>query len=128
MITALLASLLPLQYIAVGVALGQSVAGIAQAFLATWLLKRRLGHIGSRQVLVSLVRFAVASVPAAVVGYLVLLFVGGTGPDSWALSGVFPAIVATSVIGAVTGVVYLGVLALIRTPELAPAVAAIRRR
>mgnify|MGYP003407369810 FL=1 len=127
-ITALLASLLPLQYIAVGVALGQSVAGIAQAFLATWLLKRRLGHIGSRQVLVSLVRFAVASVPAAVVGYLVLLFVGGTGPDSWALSGVFPAIVATSVIGAVTGVVYLGVLALIRTPELAPAVAAIRRR
>lgn len=127
-VTALAASLLPLQYIAVGVALGQSISGIAQALLATWLLKRRLGHLGSRRVLVALVRFALASIPAGALGFLTLMLVGGMGEHSWALSGVFPAIVATALIGSVTGLSYLGVLVLIRTPEIEPALSALRRR
>ena len=127
-ITALLAALLPPQFIAIGVALGQSIAGTAQALLAAWLLKRRLGHIGSRRILGSLLRFALAAVPAGAVGLGALWLFGGVGEHSWALSGVLPGIVATAVIGAVTGLSYLGILALARTPEIEPALAAIRRR
>ena len=127
-ITALLAALLPPQYIAIGVALGQSIAGTAQALLAAWLLKRRLGHIGARRILGSLVRFALAAVPAGAVGLGALWLFGGVGEHSWALSGVLPGIIATAVIGAVTGLSYLAVLALARTPEIEPALAAIRRR
>lgn len=127
-ITALLAALLPPQHIAIGVALGQSIAGTAQALLAAWLLKRRLGHIGSRGILGALVRFALAAVPAAAIGLGALWLFGGIGEHSWALSGVLPAIVATAVIGAVTGLSYLGILVLVRTPEIEPALSAIRRR
>ena len=78
--------------------------------------------------LASLVRFTRASIPAGALGYLTLMLVGGVGEHSWALSGVFPAIMATALIGAVTGLSYLGILVLVRTPEIEPALAAIRRR
>ncbi len=52
-----------------GVALGQSLATVIQVVVATWLLERKIGRIGTAAWLRSLVRFAVAAVPAGLAGW-----------------------------------------------------------
>jgi putative peptidoglycan lipid II flippase len=120
--------LLPTSLLAVGIAVCTSISTVFQVALALILLRRRLGTLGLRRIGVSLGRYAVALVPSLVVGILVLLAFGGIGADSFALSGTFTAIVSMVVIGAAMGVVYLGVLRLLRTPELSDALAPLLSR
>ena len=67
-VTALAASTLPVEYLAAGIALGQSFASIVQVIVATWLLQRRLGGLRVGSWMLSLGRFALAAVPAAGAG------------------------------------------------------------
>lgn len=119
------AGLLPPAELAAGVALGQSVAITVQAALAGWMLHRRLGGIRVRRWLGELGRFAVAAVPAAAAGWAIYLAMGGS--DGWALSGKLAGAIATLVIAIVGLAVYVAMLALLRTPDLVPAVDLVRR-
>jgi putative peptidoglycan lipid II flippase len=124
--TALVASaVLAPAYLAAGVALGQSIASVVQVIVATWLLHRRLGGLQIGRWMLSLARFALAAVPAAGAGWLTFLLLGGV--DGWTVSDKLLGAVGTAVIGVVVLAVYVGFLALLRAPELGPALALARR-
>ncbi len=125
-VTALIASaVLPLEWLAAGVALGQSLAGIVQVVIATWLLERRLGGLRIGTWLGALARFTVAAVPAAGAGWLVFVLNGGA--DGWMLADKWWGALGAGLIAVVVLAVYLGMLALLRAPELKPALTLARR-
>ena len=130
-VTALIAWLLaadgvlPLEYLAAAVALGQSIAGTAQTIVATLLLRRRLGSLGTGVWMGALGRFAIAGVPAALAGWGVFLLFGG--PGGWTVAEKFPAVIGAGIVGLAALIVYLIVLAVMRAPELKSALGLVRR-
>ncbi|MGV9194202.1 murein biosynthesis integral membrane protein MurJ [Microbacterium sp. MC2] len=125
-VTAVLAYVtLPLSLLAFGVALGQSVANIVQLALAVWLLRRKIGPLGLGRAVRAYARFFGAAIPAAGIGWLVFLLLGGV--DGWATSDKFVAILATAVIAAATGLAYIAALMALRAPELQGARRAVQR-
>ncbi|HKT56602.1 MAG TPA: murein biosynthesis integral membrane protein MurJ [Microbacterium sp.] len=126
MLTAVVAVLwVPVEWRATGVALGQAIAAVVQTVLATWLLHRKIGALGTASWMLAVGRFVVAAIPAAAVGFGVFLLSGGA--SGWMVSGQLLGAVGTAVIGTVSLVVYVGMLALLRAPELSPALAIARR-
>lgn len=124
--TALVAqALLAPSDVVAGVALGQSLASTVQVVIASWLLHRRLGGIGVRLWLGSIVRFAIAALPAAVAAWGVFLLLGGV--DGWVTSSVVAGAAGAAIVGLSCIAVYGGVLLLVRAPELAPATRMLRR-
>jgi putative peptidoglycan lipid II flippase len=122
---ALGAGLLPVTQLAAAVALGQSLSSLVQVIIATAILNRRLGGIGIRSWLVPLVRFALVGIPAGAAGWGVVLLCGG--PEGWLSADRLTGVLGSALVGGVVLAVYLGILALFRTPELAPALALGRR-
>ncbi|HXH35207.1 MAG TPA: murein biosynthesis integral membrane protein MurJ [Plantibacter sp.] len=118
----------PKELLGAGVALAITVAGLAQAVIATWLLRRRLGGLELRKVIPSLLRYAAAALPAAAVGVVVLLLLGGVSEGGFTTSSIPSAIATMAIIGSVMGAVYLVMLALMRTPELKAALAPVLSR
>jgi putative peptidoglycan lipid II flippase len=116
---------LAVTHLAAAVALGQSVSTVLQVVVATWLLHRRLGGIGVAGWMLSLGRFAIAAVPAAAAGWGTFLLLGGV--EGWTVSDRLLGAIGTAVIGAVASVVYLGVLWLLRAPELTVVAPLVRR-
>ena len=111
--------------LAAGVALTQSVASIVQVVVATVLLHRRLGGIGTAGWLLALVKFSLAALPAAAAGYGVLQLLGG--PRGWTTVSALSGAAGAAIIGSVVLAVYVGILAVLKTPELAPALTLGRR-
>lgn len=116
---------LPVDQLAAGVALGQSFATLVQVVIATALLRRRLGSLGIRSWFVAYARFVVAAIPAAAAGWLTFELLGGV--DGWTVSDKLFGAIGTAIIGAVALAVYLGVLAVLRAPELGPVMVLARR-
>ncbi|WP_040167978.1 murein biosynthesis integral membrane protein MurJ [Microbacterium gorillae] len=131
-ITALAASwFVPLEYLALAVAAGQTLATIIQTVVAIILLRRRIGTLHSRSWLTAYGRFALAGIPAGLAGWGVYLLMGGAG--SWIVSSgtglgaQFSGVAGVLIIGAVCAVVYVAVLALLRAPELTFGINAVRK-
>lgn len=118
-------AVLPIEYLAAGVALGQSLSAIVQLVLATWLLRRKIGPLGTRSWVGGLLRFVIAAIPAAAAGWIVFLLAGGV--DGWMTANKVLGAAGAVIIGVVALVVYVGMLALLRAPELGPAAQALRR-
>lgn len=118
-------AILPVEQLAAGVALGQSVSTAVQVLIATVLLKRRMRTLGVRAWVVSYARFVLAALPAAGAGWLVYVLLGGDA--GWTTSDKLLGAVGTGIIGAASFAVYLGVLALLRAPELSPVMTLVRR-
>ncbi|MDQ1130026.1 murein biosynthesis integral membrane protein MurJ [Microbacterium sp. SORGH_AS_0888] len=116
---------LPPEHLAAGIALGQSLASLTQLVVAALLLHRRIGGIHAAQWLVSLGRYVLAAIPAAIVGWLVYTWSGGDA--GWMAAEKINGAAGAAVIGAAVGVVYLGALLALRAPELGPAIAVVRR-
>lgn len=120
------AAVAPLDQLAAAIALGQSIAGIVQTVIAIWILRNRLGGLELPQTFVSLLRFAVAAVPAGLAGWGMFLLLGaGDGWTAGQTGSTFVdkllGAVGTGVVGVVAMVVYIGVLLVIRAPELSSA-------
>jgi putative peptidoglycan lipid II flippase len=111
--------------LAAAVALGQSLATVVQVILATWLLHRRLGGIGVASWMGAVGRFAIAGLPAAAAGWLTFVLLGGA--DGWMLTDKILGAVGAAIIGIVVLAVYVGLLALLRAPELTAASGLARR-
>nr|WP_274636645.1 murein biosynthesis integral membrane protein MurJ [Microbacterium bovistercoris] len=116
---------LPLEFIAAGLALAQSGAAIVQLVLATWLLHRKIGDLGARSWIPALGRFIAAAIPAGLAGWGVFLLTGGV--DGWTTASRVLGAVGAALIGLVAVAVYGVFLALLRAPELGPALALARR-
>ena len=119
------AGALQLTELAAAVALGQSIASTLQTIVATWLLHRKLGVLGVRSWVLSILRFSVAGIPAGLAGWGAFLLLGGT--TGWATSSVISGTLATAIIGLVVVVVYVAILAVMRAPELKAGTALVRR-
>jgi putative peptidoglycan lipid II flippase len=129
---ALIVLLVPPSGIAAGIAIVTSVAGTVQALVLISLLRRRLGGIDGVRVVRRFAVYALATLPAAVVGLFVLWCLGGLAPiglatTGFALSNKAAELVSVVVVSAITGLVYLGVLWLARVPELRELVGPLRR-
>jgi putative peptidoglycan lipid II flippase len=115
---ALLCMTLPSEWIGVGVAAVTSIAGSAQAVLAVALVRRRLGGIDGRRVILRHLQYLALSLLAGAIGLSLVAALGGYDPDGFAQSGKLPAIISVAVSGGVMAVIYLGLLAILRNPEL----------
>ena len=107
----------------VGFALVWSAAQIFGAILAALLLRRKIGSIDGRRILACLARAAIAALPALLAGFGALLLLRSIVPNA----GVGQAVLFTGIICALVVVIYLGVLALMRSPELGALRARLRR-
>ena len=107
---------IPVENLAAVIALGQSLASTVQTILAVWLLHRRLGGIGTATWMIAIGRFALAAIPAAAAGWGTYLLLGGS--SGWTLASQLTGALGAAIIAAVVLVVYIGLLALLRAPEL----------
>jgi putative peptidoglycan lipid II flippase len=124
--TALLAgAVLPVTFLAAGIALGQSASSLIQLALAVWLLRRHTGPLQLGGTALAIARFAGAALPAALAGWLAFVLLGGA--DGWMLASLLTAMLAAAAIGTVVVAVYAAGLAALRAPELASVGAALRR-
>ncbi len=119
------AGLIPLTSLAAAVALGQSIASIVQTIAATWLLHRKIGGLKIRSWMAAIGRFALAGIPAGFAGWGAFVLMGGV--DGWTMADKIQGALGTAVVGLVVVAVYLGILALLRAPELKAAGGLVRR-
>jgi putative peptidoglycan lipid II flippase len=96
--------------------------------LAFALLRRRTGGVDGGRILGSLWRFVVAGLAAMAAGAGFLVLLGGLGHGAFPVSGPIAAIVATAIVGVVMLVVYVGFLAILRSPDLEVGLAPILNR
>jgi putative peptidoglycan lipid II flippase len=131
--------LAPGSLVAIGLAAVMTVAGAVQTLVSAVVLSRRMGGIDGRRLVRRLVTFALAAIPAGIVGVAVLWLLGGVEltpmiqvGHGFAVRDRGTAFVSVVIVGAVTAIVYLGVLGLARVPELremaAPVLRRLRRR
>jgi putative peptidoglycan lipid II flippase len=124
----LLCTLLPASMIGVGIAAVTTIAGIAQAVLAIALVRRRLGGMDGRLVMVRHLQYLGAALLSALPGGLLLWLLGGYSAGGFAQAGVGQALLSIAVTGTVMLLVYLGLLRLFRNPELSAALTPILNR
>jgi putative peptidoglycan lipid II flippase len=117
----LLCALLPYDLTAAGIALVVSIGAVVQFAVAARLLRRRIGSFVGEDLARSLVRYALAAVPALAAGLLVLALTGGFG-DGWTVASRWGGFAGTVLVGVVVAVVYVAVLAALRAPELGTAI------
>lgn len=116
---------LPVEQLAAGIALGQSISTAVQVVIAALLLRRRMRWLGARSWLVSYGRFVLAALPAAGAGWLVYLLMGGDA--GWTTADKLLGALGTAIICGVAFAVYLGALTLLRAPELRPVLSRLQR-
>lgn len=114
----------PERSIGLAFALAWSIAEMLGALLAVTLLRRKIGSVDGKRILVSLLRAMVAAVPALGLGLLAWIPLRAVAPDP----GVVQALVFGVLLAVPVAAVYLGGLALLRSPELALLLARVRRK
>lgn len=118
LIAGVLASvLLPLEKVAVGIALATLAATALQAIIGAVLLRNKIGSYGLRGILSSHLKFLLAGSAAAASGFGVFLWLGGTSPDGFALGSQLNGILTTAMMAVVALLVYLIGLVLLRSEE-----------
>lgn len=121
----LAADVIAITALAAAIALGQSIASTIQTVVAVWLLHRKIGGLQIRTWMTAVLRFAIAAIPAGFAGWGVFLLLGG--PTGWTTADKIQGALGTCIIGAAVVVVYIGILALLRAPELKVAGSMLRR-
>jgi putative peptidoglycan lipid II flippase len=111
----------------VGVAVGLSLSNITGVMLRSWGLRRRLGGIDGRRILITHAKAVTAVIPAALTGWALTRVL----PDPVAVAdfaGVAKGLVTGAVAGTAMLVVYGLILWLLRTPELNEVISPVTRR
>jgi putative peptidoglycan lipid II flippase len=119
---------LPSQWIGVGIAAVTSVAGSAQAIVAIVLVRRRIGGIDGRIVAVRHLQYLGLALVAGAIGLVVVFALGGFSANGFAQADKVGAVVTVLAAGAAMAIVYVGLLAAFRNPELASASATVLAR
>ncbi|HEU4466594.1 MAG TPA: murein biosynthesis integral membrane protein MurJ [Agromyces sp.] len=129
---ALTCLLLPVEWIAVGVALATTIAGTVQLGLAVALLRPKLGTLDGRRVLASLGRDLLAVILPVAAGVAIVWSLGAFRDGGFAIADRWSAIAVMAIVGVVMATLYGAILWLLHSPELrgfvAPVLARLRRR
>src|SRR5690606_25827266 len=119
---------LPVDYIAVGIALVTVVSVTIQTLVAFLVLRRRIGHLGGRVLLRRHISYAASAIAAAAAGLVIVWSLGAFTPDGFAVGSVLGAIVSIAASGCAMAAVYGGILLAARNPELRSIVGTVTRR
>lgn len=106
---------LPKSWLGPAYGLAFGLTTIVQALLGTILLRRRIGSIDGRAIAASLIRYALAAVPAIAVSLTIMFMIVRTTP----VVGMFVAAGFAVLVAGVAAAVYVVGLRLLRSPELA---------
>jgi putative peptidoglycan lipid II flippase len=117
---------LPRENIVFGVGLTLTVVGTIQTLLAAWLLRRKLKTKLDARVGFALLRGVIAAIVASVVGLYTTYALGGFTASGFPESGFVPAIVSMILIAIPVTLVFVAVLAGLRSPELAEGISVLR--
>jgi len=120
--------LAPKEILVVIIALITAFSISVQGLIAYAMLKKRIGTLSGFGVSRSLAKFLLAAVPATATGIGVLWLIGGIGQDSFAVDRVLSAVASCILVATPMAVVYLGSLALLKSPELREIFAGLRGR
>jgi putative peptidoglycan lipid II flippase len=104
-----------------------TIACYIQTFVAGVLLRRRIGNLGTGVVLRTYLGYHLALVPAAAAG-IGVDFALGAFSGGYAVSDRVGAVLTLIVVGVVMAAIYIGVLALVRSPDLAAVTGPVLRR
>jgi putative peptidoglycan lipid II flippase len=118
----------PKESVGVAVAFWLSVSGILQTVVAAILIRRRLGGVGGRIAVASVLRFVAAAIPSLVGGVVLAALFGLGRTDGFGMASIVGAIVSMVVIAAAMTALYVGALFLFRAPELTDALRPLRAR
>lgn len=116
--TALLAGLLPPQYIIYGLACSYTISNLLGPVVSHFFLKSRLGDYGGGLILQAHVRFLAAALISGIVGELVLTFLGGRSSSGFMWNSIPASVVTLAVVGTVMALVYAVMLRVFRVTEL----------
>ncbi|WP_412541148.1 murein biosynthesis integral membrane protein MurJ [Longispora sp. K20-0274] len=114
--------LFSLSSLAAGLMFGNAVSFLAAVGLSGWLLRRRLGPLGMRSIMVTVAKVAGAALAATAAGYAATLPLNAEAGGKVANALI---LVAGS---AVIGLVYLGVAHLLRITEVTEAIGMVKRK
>lgn len=114
---ALAVATLPVGQIAWGLALSASIAGGFQTLVAIVVLRRKLGGLSLKPLLVNFAKFSLAALPASAAGLGLLLGWGGTDGDAYLSESALWSGVVMGGITLVMVLVYGAVLLLLRSED-----------
>ena len=114
---ALAVATLPVGQIAWGLALSASIAGGFQTLVAIVVLRRKLGGLSLKPLLVNFAKFSLAALPASAAGLGLLLGWGGTGGGAYLSESALWSGVVMGGITLVMVLVYGAVLLLLRSED-----------
>jgi putative peptidoglycan lipid II flippase len=120
--------LAPKEILVVIIALITAFSISIQGLIAYAMLKKRIGTLSGFGVSRSLAKFLLAAVPATATGIGVLWLIGGIGQDSFAVDRVLSAVASCILVATPMAAVYLGSLALLKSPELSEIFVGLRGR
>ncbi|MDH6182376.1 putative peptidoglycan lipid II flippase [Microbacteriaceae bacterium SG_E_30_P1] len=118
----------PTSLIAIGIALVMSGANAIQTVVAWMLLRKRLGGLDGRRIILRGLQYLVAALVSGGIGALLVLALGGYTEGGFGSSSRLGGILTMAGAGAAMALVYLGILWVIRNPELRSLVQPIRSR
>lgn len=114
---AVVSSTLPVSMIAYGLAFSATVATSLQTLVALLLLRSKLGGLGLRGLARTFASYLLASIPAGLVGFGILIAWGGTRAGGIILSSAVLAGVAMFTITVAMVIVYVGTLLVLRNSD-----------
>jgi putative peptidoglycan lipid II flippase len=113
-----LGATVPKQWLVVCISILTACSILVQGLIGYLMLRKRIGAMGEGSFIKSLLGFVLAAIPAAAVGYAVMLWLGGIAPGSFTLNSVFSAVLTSALVGAAMVICYLATLWIFRVPEL----------
>ena len=120
--------LAPKEILVVIIALITAFSISVQGLIAYAMLKKRIGTLSGFGVSRSVLKFLFAAIPATAAGIGALWLIGGIGRNSFAVDTVLSAVTTCVLVATPMAAVYLGALALLKSPELGEIFAGLRGR
>lgn len=129
---ALLASLLPHEFIIYGLAASYTVSNVLGPIVSHLFLRAKLGDYGGGLIMRAHMRFLAAALVAGIVGELALMLFGGSTIGGFMWSSIAASAVTLAVVGTIMAVVYIVILKRMRVHEvdalLNPLISKVRNR
>lgn len=123
-----LGALMPKQWLVVSLSLLTATTIMVQGILGYYLLRKKIGGFAGFGVGVAILKFVIAAIPATALALGTLWLFGWVGPGSFVLDKVLTSLLTSSVVGGVGLASYLGILWLMRVPQLREVSAALGAR
>ncbi|AVG23152.1 peptidoglycan lipid II flippase MviN/MurJ [Pontimonas salivibrio] len=113
--------------LAAGLAISASLASFAQLAVALLFLRRALPALKLGAIVLRLAGFVLATLPAILVGVLIVVAAGGLEPTGFARASVFGAASVIAGVGLVMATMYIGVLLVVKNQDMREIVGGTRR-